>query len=314
MNRNKKIILLVLGLAVSCLAAFGQGRILPITETTTSALSLATGGTHLGSQTASLLYTNPTVALDLNRFEADYSLTYMPTDGENILLHAPSVAVRTGKGAVLLGMRYMAMGTLNLVVDQQMQEITDKTIHMKSYTFDAGYAHPITRHLSAFATVGYATEKTAANVHGFYGSLGANYSDSTYLGKKKLDYTAGLSVSNLGGYSYDDEQGRLSPRVAVGGSMRLATARSQYLHLYAEAAHFFKSGKADGCSECVAGLGYTLFENYTLLAGGHSGDGNPAVTAGFMARFNSIVISIATRFGIQKDQNNSYMASVMLQL
>lgn len=302
----------VLLLAVSKI--WSQGRIMPVIETTASPLSLSTGGTRLGSQSSAYIYTHPASAIGISTLAADYALSVTTSEGPNLTLHAPTVAVAAGRGVVLVGFRYLAMGQLSTVYDEQGQLQPGQTITMKSYTVDGGYALPLGSHLSAFATIGYAAQRTGTKINAVYGSLGASYADSTHIGSHCLRYDVAATFSQLGGYSYSGSSGSLSPRLALGGSARLSTLRGQYLHIYIEGAQYFKAGRAKSSNELSGGIGYTLCEHYSLFVGGHAGDHDPAVSTGLSVRLRPVTVSLSARFGTQSDSNNIYMAGVSLRL
>lgn len=52
----------------------------------------------------------------------------------------------------------------------------------------------------------------------------------------------------------------------------------------------------------------------SVFVGGHTGDHDPAVSAGLSARLRPVTVSLAARFGTQSDQSNTYMAGISLQL
>lgn len=317
--RNIPFILMLLTVT----PVMAQSRLMPVTETAPAALSLSTGGTHLGQQTAAYIYTNPTAALDtvhhacpdVSHFAADYTFQLTPSSGPDMMLHAPSAALRVGPGVLLVGMRYLDMGTLTALYDADARKLMDESLHMYTYSLDAGYALPLTDHLKAAVTVGYAQEKTATRIHAYYATATVDYVNTLRLSARHpLHYRLGLQASNLGAYSYSGVSGSLSPRLAVGGSARMQTVRNQYLHLYAEAAYFVKAGRAPASSEFCGGIGYTVFGHYSVFVGEHTGDGDPAVTTGLQAVVAPFTLGIAARWATAKDQNNTFVATLGIRL
>lgn len=299
--------------ATAALAA-AQGRILPITEMPSSPETLAAGNAaHAPSE--SFLYSTPgAVFHSPNRWHAAYSAALLPANDGTHSMHTLAAATRLGHNAFFLGGRYHAMGALHTFVDNNMNETSHDKLPLYAYTVDGGYARMFSPHLSAWATAGFASEHTATTINAFRAGIGADYAGQTALGRGQLNYKAGLSATNLGGYSYTGHSGMLSPRIGVGGHTAWLMAPGQTLALTIDGGLYMKTDDSKQSTELSGGFAYTAFSRYTLRVGGHTGDHDDYAAAGLSVALKGFTINAATTIPLHKDMDAIYMAGLTFEL
>lgn len=297
-------------LAVSIGSAAAQSRILPLGDMAASAASLASGGSRYADGDAAV-YTRPSAAFGQDgSFGAGYSAAIIPSDGYTQTLHTLTAAWHGGRHAVVLGGRYWLQGKQDIFVDDNMGETADRSLTMRSYALDAGYAFAVSRSVHAYATVGYVAEKTLSTVGGVRATVGADYTCGGRLFGLEAKYVAGASVSNLGRYSGGGNSGSLSPRIGLGGSVELVPGSRQAISVNADAGMYLASGSAKSAAELAAGVGYTFLDCYTLRVGTHVGDHDNALTAGAEARIGPVSVSGGVRIAAASDVSNIYMVGL----
>lgn len=300
--------------AASAAATWAQGRILPITEMPVSAEVLAAGNA-LHAATSTYIYADPgSVFNSESRWHAAYSAAILPSDDATHTFHVLSGAARFGRNAVFVGARYHDMGTMKTFIDNDMNETQQSSMSLRAYTADAGYARLLTKNIAAWATAGFASEKTSTTINAFRMAIGTDYSGRTTLAGKQLDYSAGLSASNLGRYSYSGKSGMLSPRIGIGGHAVWQTAPGQALALTVDGGMFMKTDDVKQSTELSAGIAYTAFNNYTLRLGGHTGDKDDYAAAGFSVAVKWFTIHATAKIPLRKDLDAAYMAGLAFNL
>ena len=310
---NKHAITLIL-LAASAVSASAQGRILPVTEMPVSAETLAAGNA-MHSSTDTYIYADPALAFDSeSRWHAVYSAALLPSNDGTHSLHTLSAAARFGSNAVFVGARYHDMGTMKTFVDNDMNETQHGSMSLSAYTVDAGYARLLTPNIAAWATAGLASEKTSATIFAVRMALGADYSGIASLAGKPLSYSAGLSASNLGRYSYTGKSGMLSPRVGIGGHAVWQTAEGQSLALTVDGGMYMKTDDTKQSAELSGGIAYTAFSNYTLRIGGHTGDKDDYAAAGFSIAMKWITLHATAKIPLRNNLDAVYMAGLAVNL
>ena len=153
---------------------------------------------------------------------------------------------------------------------------------------------------------------------GLLGSL-TTAASAAYLGHfelagKPLSYSAGLSASNLGRYSYTGKSGMLSPRVGIGGNAVWQTAEGQSLALTVDGGMYMKTDDTKQSAELSGGIAYTAFSNYTLRIGGHTGDKDDYAAAGFSIAMKWITLHATAKIPLRNNLDAVYMAGLAVNL
>lgn len=304
-----RIYILLLSVISIFLRVEAQSRILPILESPTSPKSLSMGSSKMGNVDNAFVYNNPTALFYSVSKTADYSLGIIPSEGENTyLLHTLTTAYRNRKSAFFAGGRYLSMDSFDNWLNSDMQEdVARGKMNFYSYTIDLGYAYKLNESFSLYFTIGYIKEKTVASIRAYRVDVGSYYNGNSNLFNKDVFYSVGISVGNLGKYSYNDKADFLSPSFRLGGSILIQTASDQTLETFLNGGIFLPVADNKSASFISIGFDYSFFKKYSLRIGGHSGDNDDFFSAGFGIKYKIFDFSFGTKIALRKDLENIYM-------
>ena len=293
--------LYLLFLAVNVLA---QGLRMAILDMPASVHSLSMGGCSLGAMTGAYVYTNPSAAFgaEISPVVVDYDVTLVAEEqADNMYLHSLSASYRTGNHLLMGGVRYYAQGTIDRLVDENMQMVP-WSHRLYSYRVDLGYARQFQRAV-VYGTLGIASEQTVSQTDAYRISLGGSFRGEV----GSMPYTLGVEVRDLGLVSHLNKNHALSPLVHCGGTLSCPIGFQQTLGLYVDGGSYLPVDGADVASMVCGGLSYSIAGRYSLSAGAHCGDRNNFATSGLSVRIGWLTILGSCRFGWEDGQSSMYM-------
>ncbi len=293
-----------------------QSRILPVLETPSSPQSLSLGGVRMGDINQAYLYNNPTFLFHNASKSVDYSLGFIPSEGrQTYLFHTFTTAYRYKKSAFFLGGRYLTMGSLDDWFNNDYEKNSSLgKIDFYSYSLDVGYAYKPNQSFSFYSTAGYAEEKTVSSIRAYRMDFGASYEGTGKLFRAEMPYSIGLSVANLGKYSYKDQSDFLAPNVRLGGSVSIVTVTRQTMQVFVDGGAFLPVGENDFSSFFSGGVDYCFLNTYSLRIGGHTGDKDDFLSAGFGVKYRAFNVSLGAKIPLRKDLNSMYMLGLKMDI
>jgi len=294
--------------------AKAQSRVLPVLESPTSPKSLSLGNSKMGNMDNVFIYNNPTALLNSTPINADYSLGFIPTDGDTYLFHTLTAGYKTKRSGFMVGGRYLSMGSFDNWLDADMGDAALGKIRFYSYTIDLGYAYKLNDAFSLYSTVGYAEEKTISTIRAYRLDIGSYYNGNNTLFGKDIDYSVGLSVANLGKYTYRGNSDFLAPNVRLGGSALMPTASNQSIELFLEGDVFLPLSDNEFASSFSVGADYSFYKKYSLRVGGHCGEQDDFFSAGFGIKYSIFDFSFGSKIALRNDLNNMYMVGLKVNI
>src|SRR3712207_325057 len=149
MGKKYYIFILFTALATATMA---QGRRMPLADVPVSPYALSVGnaakgyvqGCYVYGSQAAILYTPN------NTSSAEYAFLLVDNATTNYTLHTVSAAHHFGRSAIMGGLRYYSMGSIDRTVDINLQSVAGPK---RSYTYsaDLGYAHAIGNRWAIYA-------------------------------------------------------------------------------------------------------------------------------------------------------------------
>lgn len=302
---------LMLSVAIN---AEAQSRVLSILESPTSPKSLSMGNSRMGNMDNAFVYNNPTALFNSTSKNADYSLGFIPTDDDTYLFHTLTAGYKTGKSGLMVGARYLSMGAFDNWLDADMEDKPLGKIHFYSYTIDLGYAYKLNEAFSFYSTAGYAEEKTISCIRAYRFELGSYYNGNNMLFNKNIDYSIGFSAANLGKYIYHGNSDFLAPNIRLGGSALMPTVANQSIELFLESGVFLPVSDNKFTSSFSAGIDYSFYEKYSFRVGGHCGDQDDFLSAGFGIKYSIFDFSFGSKIALRNDLNDMYMVGLKVKI
>lgn len=298
----KKLILYISMIGI-CMSLKAQSRYMAIYDMPVSVQSLSLGGCRLGMQQSAYIYSNPGSSFlgKDRRGSVDYSFGIVNDEIENMYLHTLSASYRFGSHLIMGGIRYYDEGSIHNIVDKNMKTVLDK-LRLYTYTVDLGYGHQLDK-FSVYGLLGLASEKTISQINAYRISLGANFSDSF----KSMSYMVGVGLRNLGVVSYENENKSLTPLAHVGGSIMFPTRKEDSVGLFVDAGIYFFKDKPKRVSTLSLGIDYTFLKSYSLRLGGHTGEKDQYMSAGFGIKISQLTIDAGAKLACEKDLSDIYI-------
>lgn len=309
-----KIYILLFIILFTAIGAKAQSRILPVLESPTSPKSLSLGNSKMGNMDISFIYNNPTAIFSSAPINADYSLGFIPSDEYTYKFHTLSGGYRRGKSGFMIGGRYLSMGAYDSWLNDNMETEPLGKIRFYSYTIDLGYAYKLDDTFSFYSTMGYAEEKTISSIRAYRLDVGINYNRNNTLFGKNIDYSVGLSVANLGRYTYHNNSDYMAPDIRLGGSVLMPTAANQNIELFIEGNAFLPVSDNKFSSSFACGVDYSFYRKYSLRVGGHCGEQDDFFSAGFGIKYSIFDLSFGSKISLRKDLNNIYMVGLKISI
>lgn len=337
MKKHMSLFIIMLSIAFQIDA---QTRVLPIFESPTSPTSLSLGNVRMGDLKNSFIYNNPTAgfmltkelassndlsSMDNNYFlsknytsprfkTADYSLGILPMNGDTHLLHTLTAGYYTNKSGFLIGGRYLSMGSIDSWLDEDMNNQTLGKKRFFSYTVDLGYTYCLNDKFSFYSTLSYAREKLVNNIDAYRLNIGGYYNGKNYLIGRQVNYSLGVAVDNVGMYSYSKKSKALAPDLKLGGSLLIPTIENQSMGLFIEENMYMPVSDNKFASSFSAGVDYTLLSKYSLRIGGHTGEHDDFLSAGFGIKYKIFDLNFGAKFALDQDLDNIYMVGLGIGL
>lgn len=296
-------------LSASLHDAFAQSRSLPIIDLPGTPSSMALGGASFVEKDVQSIYSDMPSAymMDNHHTGVSYSLGVIGSTPSNTF-HALSVSHREGSSVIMLGARYLSQGKIHDVIDADMQP-TGKSLNMYSYMADIGYGYML-RHLTLYATLGVASEKTAMQINAYRVNLGASYHKMS----KNIHWIIGAGVRDLGMMTVNGTSNGVSPLLHGGGMVAFDLGTGQKLDVCVDGGAYLPIGEGRTSETIGGGLGYTFFHNYTIRTGFHAGDGNSYIGAGASCKIGHCKIDAAVKFAYTDNLYNIYMVGLGVDL
>lgn len=293
-----------------------QSRILPILESPTSPKSMSLGNSKMGNMDNSFIYNNPTAIYNTSHNIIDYSMGIMPSQGENTcLFHTLTAGYKNKKSAFFMGTRYLSMGSFNkwTTINMQEDESLGK-IKFYSYTIDLGYAYKLNKSFSFYYTMAYAEEKTINTIKAYRMDIGSYYNSKGKMFSREIQYSIGVSIANIGKYSYDNKSDFLCPNIRLGGSVNIQTTSNQSIEVFLDTGVYLPVSGNKYSSSISAGIDYSLKKKYSLRFGGHRGDYDDFFSAGLGLKYRYFDFSLGSKIALYDDLNNAYMLGIKIEI
>lgn len=288
-------------------ATMAQGRRMPLADVPISPYALSVGnatkghvpGCYVYGSQATILYTpNGTSS-------AEYAFSLVDNATTNYTLHTVSAAHHFERNAIMGGLRYYSLGSIDRMVDINLQPVAGPK-HFYTYSAELGYAHSLSNHWSAYATMTIATEKIISTMNAYGVTFGGSY-----VGKwKTSDYMLGVSLSQLGIYSYNGKSGMLTPSVSGGGSLSTTIGHIHRLTILADGGVYLPTSEEKVAATFGGGIDYTLCGAYSLRVGGHTGEDDNYLSASMGVRIGIFTFDVAAKFALAQGLANMYMAGL----
>ncbi len=307
-----KIYIYILAMCFS-LESLAQSRILPITEVGSSPQSLSLGGVTLGNLNGAYIYNNPSTVFNIERASAEYSMGVIEGFSQNNLLQSLTAAYREGKHAILLGGKYLSMGKIGTLVDEDIN-YSSSAKKMYSYIVNVGYAYQIDRKFSVYSTVGYIQERTVVKIQGYQFNVGASYANSMSLFNRNAHYIVGGVIGNVGQYNYDQTKGMIAPIAKVGGSIATHISNNHTVELFADLGWYLPTDNTEVSPFQALGVGYKLFNRYCINLGGSFQDGTNYMSTGIGFSVAFLEFNVAAKIPMETRLGNVYMCGVKFVL
>lgn len=311
-----RVYIILILIASIALKAEAQSRILHVMESPSSPKSLSLGNTKMGRTDDAYIYNNPSALFATNSKTADYSLGIIPSEDNNTYtLHTLTAGYGNNKSAFLAGGRFLSMGTFDDWLDNNMTEdVSRKKVSFYSYTIDLGYAYKFSNKVSAYSTIGYTREETISSIWAYRVDVGSNYNGNCTLLNRNIEYSVGISAGNLGKYFYKGKSDFLSPNIKLGGSVHIPTASEQILAVFIDGGAFLPVSDNKSSSSLSVGADYSFLKKYAIRFGGHTGDNDDFLSAGFGIKYQIFDLSFGSKIALRKDLNNMYMLGLKVEI
>ncbi len=283
-----------------------QGRRFAVLDLPGSAVSLAHGGSTFSYADGGNIYANPSWNTECSMREnvVSYSLGWINQKSSKPTFHTLTAAHRQQNSMIMLGARYYAQGTLNNLLDDNMQPV-EGSIHMYSYTIDLGYAHKF-HHFSIYTTLGLASEKTVTQTNSYRIGLGASYANHY----KKATYQIGIGLRDLGIVSTHNANKSLSPLIHAGGAIALQVNQNHNIAVNVDGGLYPTVEYAKQTSTLAGGIDYQLYHHYTIRIGGHIGDDDNYLAPGLGLSFGKINVDGTIKLTLEDDGVNYGMIGI----
>ncbi len=304
--KNKIIISLIL-LVFTGTFAFAQGGSLAFLELNPDARNGAMGDVTMGESTGMYIYTNPTSFLQdsLSRVYGSYTLGIFPkVGGERLMYHAVSAGYKRGNQALLVGFRYLGGAKIPRV---SLAGTRGKDINPFDYSVDLTYARTLTDHWSAYATGTFIQSYIGKTT--FTGSFsgGVYYRNAFDLDKRKVRYTVGLSIADLGAPAkYGKNKYDQPASIGLGSSFATDLSVKHSLNLAWTTRYFVLPSEG---TKFVGGLGaeYQYMKKLNLRAGYHIENNNSYATIGAGFSVQKFNFDVAYRLSTVEENSKSLL-------
>ncbi|HEY9551330.1 MAG TPA: hypothetical protein VIQ97_03495 [Prevotella sp.] len=284
-----------------------QGRRMPLADVPVSPYALGVGNAAKGHVPGSYVYGSKAAILytDNKASEAEYAFGLVDNATERYMLHTVSGAHHFGHNAIMGGLRYYSMGSIDRMVDVNLQPVGGKK-RFYTYSADLGYARALDSHWGVYATLNVATEKIISTMNAYGMELGGSFAGRV----KTVDYMLGLSVSRLGAYAYNGKSGLLSPLVSGGGSVSVPFSSLHRVSILVDGGVYIPVKEAKTAATFGGGIDYTLHDTYSLRVGGHTGEDDNYLSAGIGVRVGRFTLDVAAKLALEQGLANMYMAGL----
>lgn len=310
--RKMKIYILPVFMLFIVAEVEAQSRILPVSELPTSSQSLSLGNVRMGNMNSALIYNNPTAIFDSTPINDDYSLGFIPSGDDTYLFHTLTAGYKRGKSGFVVGGRYLSMGSFDNWLNTDMADEPLGKIRFYSYTLDLGYAYKLNESFSFYSTMGYVEEKTTSAVRAYRLDVGSYYKANSLLFDKEIDYSIGLEVGNIEKYTYSGNSDFLAPNARLGASAMTETVANQSIGVFVEGGVFLPVANNEFASSFAAGIDYSFFKKYSISLGGHTGEQDDFLSAGFGVKYSLFDFSFGTKIALLNDLNDMYMLGLKI--
>lgn len=286
-----------------------QSRILPIIELPSGAKAIGLGGSKIGNTGNASIYGNPTAIFYNHRNSIDYSFGVIPTDSKNTyVFHSLSVGYKKNKNAFFVGGRYLSLGNSR----DFMEAYADKKLSFYSHSLDVGYAYAANKSTSFYSSIAYVNEKTFVLTHALRFNVGSYFYGEHILAEKTMNYAIGISISNIGKYFYQEENGFLSPKASIGGTFLFPFSSNQEMTTCVQSNFFIPVSNSKFSSSTSVGIDYSFRKKYSIRVGGSLGDNDNFFAAGLGIKYRKIDVNVGAKLPFRKEVSNIYMFGLAL--
>lgn len=298
----KKIIILIF---ITCgINVFAQSGNLAFLKLNSDARNTGMGNVVMGEANGMYLYSNPTSFLnDKKNIYASYTLGMLPkVKDDRLMFHSVSAGYKKGKNALLVGFRYL--GGLQIPKVTNSGTTSKKKIKPNDYSLDLAYTRDLGNKFSAYIKGSFIQSHIGKTAYTGNFGTGVYYRNAFKLSSKKVSYTFGLGVYDLGaGVKFGKKTNSQPTSVGLGGSFGTELAKNHNLNLAWTTRYF---ALPTNSSETTASLGleYELYNMVGLRAGYHMEDGNNITTFGLGYKQKYFNLNVGYQMG---NDNNLFL-------